>query len=68
LVGLANKNEALGIFELLQLFGRQKMPDEIGRNKMFDSLKYLLVELKYFEINPDYSNFKDTDICHIASS
>lgn len=41
------------------------MPDEIGRNKMFDALKILLIDLKFYELNPNYSNFKDTDICHI---
>ena len=43
------------------------MPDEIGRNKMFDALKTLLINLKYFEHRPDYTNFKDTDICHILT-
>ncbi len=44
------------------------MPEEIGRNRMFDALKTLLVELKYFNIEPDYTNFKDTDICHMMST
>lgn len=55
------------MFELLQLFAAQKMPDEIGRNKMFDSLKELLSTLSYSEVSPDYSNFKDTDICHVPT-
>lgn len=35
---------------------------------MFDALKTLLVELKYFSLEPDYTNFKDTDICHMMST
>lgn len=34
------------MYELLQLFSRQMLPDEIGRNKMFDALKILLLEIK----------------------
>ncbi len=34
---------------------------------MFDGLKTLLVSLKYFELQPNYTNFKDTDICHILT-
>lgn len=64
---MAQKNEAFAVFELLQLFGRQKMPDQIGRNNMFDALKTLLYKLRYYELKPDYYNFKDTDICHILT-
>lgn len=34
---------------------------------MFDALKELLSHLAYSQVNPDYSNFKPTDICHILS-
>jgi hypothetical protein len=31
---------------------------------MVDALKAILLNLRYCELNPDYSHFKDTDICH----
>lgn len=34
---------------------------------MFDALKLLLINLRFFDLQPDYTNFKDTDICHIMT-
>ena len=34
---------------------------------MFDALKQLLTNVTLSEVNPDYSNFKDSDICHIPN-
>jgi hypothetical protein len=36
------------IYECLQIFGLQKSSDELGRNKMFDSLKKIVTDLEYF--------------------
>ena len=47
---LMHKKDAAGLYECLQLFSIQKSSDEIGRNKMFDSLKKVVVELDYWSI------------------
>ena len=42
---LIYKQDAFALYECLQLFSLEKSADEIGRNKMFDSLKKMVNEL-----------------------
>lgn len=51
------------INECLQLFSLQRTADELGRNKMFDSLKKMVSELEYFDVSCDWSGLEGDDIC-----
>lgn len=48
LLELLKGRDIWSINECLQLFSMQKSADEMGRNKMFDSLKKVVTELDYF--------------------
>lgn len=42
---LVQKRDAFSMYECLQLISHQKSADEMGKNKMFDSLKRMVAEL-----------------------
>jgi hypothetical protein len=63
LLELLKGKDVWSIYECLQLFSLQKSSDELGRNKMFDSLKKIVMELEYFEVRCDWSGLDRDDIC-----
>ena len=60
---LIQNKDAFSIFECLQLFSLQKSSDEIGRNKMFDSLKKMVIELEYWTIKREVNMNEKDDVC-----
>ena len=50
LVEMVKGRDIFTINECLQLVGLQKSADELGRNRMFDSLKRVVMDLEYFEV------------------
>lgn len=63
LTELVNKQEAFGIYECLQLFSLHKSADELGRNKMFDALKKMMIDLNFWQIKREESSNDKDDIC-----
>lgn len=51
LVELVSKRQAFSTYECLQLFSLLKFADEIGRNRMFDALKKIILEIDFWQIN-----------------
>jgi hypothetical protein len=45
LLDLVDSKDVFSIYECLQIFSMQKFSDELGRNKMFDSLKTVVTKL-----------------------
>lgn len=44
------------------------MPDEIGRNKMFDTLKDTLTQLSQYEVSLNFEQIEnEDDICNIQT-
>ena len=60
---LIHKKDAFSLYQCLQLFSLEKSTDEIGRNKMFDALKKMVVELEYWPINRQVNPNPKDDVC-----
>jgi hypothetical protein len=57
------RKDAFSIYECLQLFSLQRSADEMGRNRMFDSLKRMVAELDFWKITREHSPNDKDDIC-----